>query len=197
MDVFSHGLWAGAVYKGINKSCRAMPNGRQAGQKERKPFKVKWAFLWGVFPDVFAFVASFGWLLFNSFSGGEGFGDFHQRVEGMEPAVQDTLPIMKFTAMLYNISHSLFIFFVVFGLVRLIFKRPVWEMGAWLLHILMDIPTHSYRFYPTPFLWPFSDWKFDGFSWGTLWFIVPNYLILIVVYILLRKSKKKKEPLES
>lgn len=64
-------------------------------------------------------------------------------------------------------------------------------MLAWGVHILVDIPTHSYRFYPTPFLWPLSGWKFNGFSWGTPWFIVVNYGALLLTIWWLRQKKKK------
>ncbi|MBI2662668.1 hypothetical protein HYX11_04380 [Candidatus Woesearchaeota archaeon] len=36
--------------------------------------------------------------------------------------------------------------------VYVILGRFVGEMLAWLGHIIIDIPTHSYKFYPTPFL---------------------------------------------
>ncbi|OGO06343.1 MAG: hypothetical protein A2Y73_03930 [Chloroflexi bacterium RBG_13_56_8] len=38
--------------------------------------------------------------------------------------------------------------------------------GAWLLHILLDIPTHSRRRMATPIFWPLSRWAFDGLSWA-------------------------------
>jgi len=38
--------------------------------------------------------------------------------------------------------------------------------AAWLLHLLLDIPTHSReRMAPRPF-WPFSHWAYDGISWA-------------------------------
>jgi hypothetical protein len=53
---------------------------------------------------------------------------------------------------------------------------------AWLGHILVDIPTHSKRFFPTPFLWPISDYKVDGISWGVRWFMLANYGSLAAAY---------------
>jgi membrane-bound metal-dependent hydrolase YbcI (DUF457 family) len=93
--------------------------------------------------------------------------------------------------LLYSISHSAVVFFAVFSIAFLIFRRPIWELGGWLFHILLDIPTHSYRFYPTPFLWPLSDWKFGGFSWATPWFLVLNYTAIIAVYLFHRKKNRK------
>lgn len=66
-------------------------------------------------------------------------------------------------------------------------------MGAWFLHILMDIPTHTYRFYPTPFLWPVSDVKLNGFSWATPWFMIVNYSIIILIYLYFYLKKQKKD----
>jgi len=48
----------------------------------------------------------------------------------------------------------------------------------------------SYKFYPTPFLWPISGWKFDGLSWADPWFMLFNYAAIIIVYVLLKKSSK-------
>lgn len=176
MDIFAHGLWAGAAYKAIN-------------QKSKRPLSVKLAAFWGVFPDLFAFTVGFSWLFWNLAFGGLSFADLPRPGE-VEPAPQDALPIFRLTSLLYSISHSAIIFFIVFGIVLLIFRRPIWEIGGWLVHILLDIPTHSYQFYPTPFLWPLSGWKFDGFSWGTPWFLILNYSAIIVAYLLLRNRKK-------
>ncbi len=54
---------------------------------------------------------------------------------------------------------------------------------------------HTYPFsvlYPTLFLWPLSDWYYDGNSWGTLWFMIANYSCLLIVFILLRFVRKVK-----
>lgn len=175
MDILSHGLWAGAAYKALNK-------------KAKKPFNVWLAGFWGIFPDLFAFTLGFAWLFGNLFFGGMDFADL-PRPEEIEPVPQVTPPIFRLTSLLYSISHSAIIFLVIFGIVFLIFRRPIWELGGWFIHILLDIPTHSYQFYPTPFLWPLSGWTFNGFSWGTLWFLIPNYAAIIIIYLLLRKRK--------
>jgi len=176
MDIFSHGLWAGAAYEAINL-------------KFKKKFSVKWAVFWGIFPDFFSFAILFVWLL-GSMALGHAVN--FPKPEGAEPMPHDTFWIFRLTSLFYSLSHSLIIFLIVFGLVYLIFKRPVWVLGGWLLHILIDIPTHSYQFYPTPFLWPVSGWKFNGFFWGTPWFLIANYLALVIVYLLLFLKRKKR-----
>lgn len=177
MDIFSHGLWSAAIYKGANI-------------KVKQRLKTRLAVIFGIFPDVFSFAPLFIWLFGGLVFGYSSFSDF-PRPDATEPARQDTLLIFKITSLLYNFSHSLFAFVIIFGIIFLIFKRPVWEMLAWLLHILIDIPTHSYKFYPTPFLWPVSDFKFDGFSWSEPWFLVLNYFALTIVFIFLKRKYKK------
>jgi len=176
MDVFSHGLWTGAIAQFINK-------------KIKKPLSIKWAVFWGVFPDIFAFGLPFIGIFWNLAFGNLNFRDL-PAIHETEPPPEDTFWMFTLAKSLYNISHSLFIFLIVFSLVSLIFKRPILELGGWLLHILIDIPTHSYQFYPTPFLWPISSWKFSGLSWGTPWFMVLNYSVLIIIYFLLYRKRK-------
>ncbi len=188
MDFFSHGLWAGAAYKALNKSFQK--NQKPKNNKPKKPLNVWLAAFLGMLPDLFSFAFLFIWLAWALTFGGFNFSDL-PHPNNMEPAPHDTLTIFRLTSFLYEMSHSLIIFILVFGLIFLILKRPVWEMGGWLLHILIDIPTHSYQFYPTPFLWPISDWKFNGLSWATSWFLIINYAVIIIVYILLRNKDKK------
>lgn len=185
MDVFSHGLWAGAATKALNLKLK---------KKNKKLLSFRRAVIWGMLPDVFSFAPVFFWLFYQSFTKGLSPASYPEAVpDANEPmALRDGLPIFRLTAYFYNFSHSLIIFFLAFALVYLIFRRPAFEMGGWLLHVLIDIPTHSYRFYPTPFLWPVSGWKFNGFSWGQPWFIVLNYALLATVYYLLRRRKNKK-----
>jgi hypothetical protein len=70
-------------------------------------------------------------------------------------------------------------------------KKIFWELGGWFLHIVIDIPTHSYEFYPTPFLWPFSELHFNGFAWGNIWFEAINYSLILIVYLLLWRKRRK------
>ncbi|MEA3406510.1 MAG: hypothetical protein U9R48_00325 [Chloroflexota bacterium] len=72
-------------------------------------------------------------------------------------------------------SHSLLTVAAVWAFSR---SREIRMQGsaslslAWLLHILLDLPTHSrQRMAPRPF-WPLSRWAYDGFSWAdhiTVW----------------------------
>ena len=178
MDIFSHGLWVGAASKAINK-------------RLKKPFNIRLAVFWGMLPDLVSFTIPFVWIFWGLIFGGLNLSDLPKPQE-VEPAPHDTLPVFRLTSLLYNISHSAVMFLIIFGILFLIFKRPFWEMTGWLLHILIDIPTHSYQFYPTPFLWPLSSWKFNGLPWETPWFLAVNYGAIIIVYFLLHKWNSRK-----
>ena len=177
MDVVSHGLWAGAAAKAANK------------QRVEKVSVLKTA-AWGLFPDVFAFGPAFAWLFYLIATGALSFSEFPGVHHVGEPASGNSLPALQLASALYNFSHSIIMFALVFLLAWLIMQRPVWEMGGWLLHIIMDIPTHSYAFFPTPVFWPLFGWKFNGINWATLWFMIFNYSALVLAYWLLREKKK-------
>ncbi|MGB7949040.1 MAG: hypothetical protein WCH75_15250, partial [Candidatus Binatia bacterium] len=58
----------------------------------------------------------------------------------------------------------------------------IWVFCAWGLHILVDIPTHSYKFFPTPFLWPVSGFEINGHNWATPEILIPNVVFLTIIY---------------
>lgn len=176
MDIFAHGLWTGAVYKAANK-------------KRKSNLNIKWAVFWGVIPDFFSFTIPFIWLFWNLATGQIYFSDF-PRTHAGEPPVMDQYPVFRLAEILYQISHSAVIFTLVFAAAWALWRRPRLELGGWLLHILIDVPTHTYKFYPTPVFWPIFGWSFDGISWGTPWFMAINYALIIFVYFLLRKKKR-------
>lgn len=178
MDTLAHGLWGGL-------------GGRFLVKKNRKISTIK-AFLWGVFPDLFAFSVPIAYLLWSITFGDMPLGSWPPPGPHVEPS-EGLLPFGSLVNNLYNIGHSFFVFGIVFGFFYLFTKRVQWEMVGWFLHILFDIPTHSYQFFPTPFLWPVSDFKVDGFSWGVPWFMVLNYSLLILVYALVKLKEKKRD----
>lgn len=184
MDILSHGLWAGAAAKAANL------------KKERR-INVWLAAFWGVFPDLFAFTIPFVWLFGNVLFGNIDLSDIH-RPSQPEPEtkllfgngdMRQAQSAIAYTAsMFYNLSHSAVVFLLIFGLIiwaRKILKKEncvPWEMCGWLFHILLDVPTHSYAFYPTPVFWPLAGWKFNGYSWGNLWFVIVDYAVITAVY---------------
>ncbi len=165
MDVISHGLWGGLT----------------VGRKSKKSFLL--AFLFGVAPDV----VSFGIFMISNVLGISSRPDWSS-------GPPDAASIPGYVYQLYDFTHSFVIFLVVFGIVWLIRKKPFMEMGAWGLHILFDIPTHSLAFFPTPFLWPLAEVHVNGTTWATPWIFFPNWAFLIVLYafFIIRKVKAKR-----
>jgi hypothetical protein len=152
MDIVSHGLWGALAF----------------GRESRRSFWL--AFLLGMGPDLSAF-GPFFLLVFLGIK---------QRPRFTEPPDPAIFP--PFVHETYNVSHSLIVFALLFALLWIIFRRPIWEFSAWGLHILFDIPTHSYRFFPTPFLWPVSNFYIDGHPWSRPEIFIPNVILLVVLY---------------
>lgn len=139
-----------------------------------------WAVLWGILPDLLSFGILFGFFLVT-----RGTVPF----SGDGPPPLSALPPFVFN--LYNLTHSLIIWAVLFGLTGAYLKRIPWEFTAWALHIVIDIPTHTTAFFPTPFLWPLPQPFINGISWGTPWFMAVNYGALLLTYTLLLWQKRK------
>ncbi len=171
MDILAHMLWA-------NYGARA---GNKKLEKKKKPLiNLTWVTFWGVFPDLFAFgipmILAIPTIITNGFT-----LDRHH---------------FGISATLYQYSHSLVIWAVVFSIVWIISKRPRLELLGWALHILIDIPSHAASFYPTPFLFPISEYKFlHGVSWGNKWYMIINYslLLLVSLYFFTRKKTRPDE----
>jgi hypothetical protein len=91
----------------------------------------------------------------------------------------NTIPPWVFT--LYSLTHSLIIAGIIVCFLFYINKKVGIAAGAWILHILMDIPVHTQGYFPTPFLYPLSNFTFNGVNSIKLWAV--NWLILILFYI--------------
>lgn len=130
---------------------------------------VWWATLFGILPDLLSFGILF---VINILSGNFARG---------RPSL-NSIPNWLYSA--YSFTHSLLMFFAVFIIIYLITKKWFWQLTAWAIHILIDIPTHSDKFFPTPFLWPISGYTFNGISWATPWFMIVNYSALMIVFLI-------------
>jgi hypothetical protein len=180
MDILAHSLWTNLAKEGFNL-------------KFKKEVKTFWAIFWGIFPDLFAFTPLFVWEFFNLILGRQ---IITPSPEKLEPVSFNSLLISILTSslysLLYSISHSFIIFALVFGLIYLFKKRIYFVLFGWPLHILIDIPTHSYKF-QTPFLWPISNFKFGGIIyWAEPWFMILNYSSLLIIYAFIYFYKKRK-----
>ena len=136
------------------------------------------AFLFGIAPDM----CSFGlWMVIRILQ-----GNF---VPG-KPSLE-SLPDWLFVA--YNFSHSLIIIGALWFVLWFTARNVAIPFLAWPLHIVLDIPTHSKAFFPTPFLFPMSDYTFDGIRWDQSWFMILNYGALFVVaflWVFFRRRRK-------
>lgn len=155
MDIFSHGLWGAVAF----------------AKKGKKSF---WpAFIFGILPDLSAFGPVF---INHLFTNGFVRPDFAT----YEPPRPDLLP--SYVNGIYNFSHSFFIFLFVFLIVWILRKKPFWELSAWGIHIIIDIPTHTLAFFPTPFLYPFFSYKISGILWMNPFFFITNLTLLVAIY---------------
>ena len=70
---------------------------------------------------------------------------------------------------LHHASHSLVVALAGAIVMRMLIGRwPRQALAAWGLHIVIDIPTHSRRFWGPRFLWPLSDVSVDGMPWAEI-----------------------------
>lgn len=155
MDIVSHAFWGGVVL----------------GRHSRRAFLV--AASVSVLPD----------LLSEGFFG----GIFVLGIGGMPTWDQGHPNITAYplwAQQLYGGTHSLVSFALVFLLVSVLTGRLVWSLCAWALHILIDIPTHSLQLFPTPFLWPLSEFKVDGIRWSHPAILGSNVFLLLLTYSL-------------
>jgi len=107
----------------------------------------------------------------------------------------DAASIPHYVYQLYDISHSLIVFALIFAIVWIWRKKPQWLLGPWLVHILVDIPSHSAEFFPTPLFWPISDFRVNGINWGDPVIYIPNLVLLLIAYtawyVVDRRKKSK------
>jgi hypothetical protein len=170
MDIFAHGLWTAAAMKTANRH-------------RTRRIRIGWAAWWGIFPDLFAFTIPTVMMIWMQVA---------RSVPPGTPRGPHGMPQLALAWQLYQISHSLFVFGAIFGLVWLLRRRPALELLGWAIHILIDIPTHSLQFFATPFLWPVSSYRFDGISWGVRWFMLLNYSSLALAWLALWWTGRRK-----
>ena len=143
--------------------------------------KDRWiAGLCGVLPDLLSFGPYFLW-------------EINTHVLGKP----DLNAIPGYVHAMYNLTHSFIPVLLVMLTIFLMTKKFYAPLLAWVLHIIIDIPTHTEKFFPTPFLWPFPTPYFSGINWGNKYFMIINYTALILVYVFyvipnLKKLKKVK-----
>ncbi|MEO8065830.1 MAG: metal-dependent hydrolase [Candidatus Doudnabacteria bacterium] len=173
MDIFAHGLWTNAMYKAIPET-----------RKDRKA--TSWGIFFGIFPDLFAFTPVFAYIFYEALFVSHSF-----RLVSPQDA-PGPLPLDGLTHHLYNFSHSLVIWAVVCLVIWIMFRKFPWVLLGWALHICIDIFTHSSKFYPTPFLFPVSEFYINGWPWVEPVFMLVNYGLLLVLYLFVIPKLKSK-----
>jgi len=153
MDFISHGLWGGIAF----------------GRKNRRLYL--WAVGISLLPDILTEGLFF--VLYLLKIGG---------MPGWERGHPNITDYPLWSQYLYNVTHSLVIFALVFALFWIILRRPLWLLVAWGLHILIDIPMHTLALFPTPFLWPISDLRVNGIGWDSLYILGADSLLLLAAY---------------
>lgn len=178
MDIFAHTLWTNIVFY-------------KKYQAERTKRFI--AVLFGILPDLCSFAPVF----LYSFIARKDFFEL----------IGSGAWVVRYASESYNYTHSIIFFTLAFILVTL-YRRYIlkisdrerivyWPMFGWALHIFIDIFTHR-SFYETPFLFPFSEFRFSyGISWGHPVFMIINYSLLTIFYLfwflVLRKREGKME----
>jgi membrane-bound metal-dependent hydrolase YbcI (DUF457 family) len=155
MDFVSHGLWGSVSF----------------GRKSKKLFMLAAGI--SILPDILT-EGLFGALYLLNIGGMPGWEHGHPNISDYPTFAQN----------LYNITHSIVIFAIMFGLLWIILRRPMWIIAVWGLHILIDVPTHSLALFPTPFLWPISDFKVDGIGWDNPVILAIDIILLTTAYSL-------------
>ena len=80
--------------------------------------------------------------------------------------------------LLYNLFHSLIVWFFISYFIK---KK---KFNAVFLAIIIDIFLHDKSYLPTPFLYPISNFKFDGIPWNSKrgWIISLSITFIIYKY---------------
>ena len=95
----------------------------------------------------------------------------------------------KVTELLYSLSHSLVIFAIVIISIYIIKRKVLYVLLGWGLHIILDILTHTKEFFPTPFLYPLSNFLINGITWRQNWFLITNYIVLTTIFTYLYRKE--------
>jgi len=129
-----------------------------------------WAIAFGVLPDMISFSSVYH-------------VEFMKKVLFFKKIPHSYIPARVF--LVYKFTHSLLTWSVVLGIFLLLgWKHMAIAWTGWLLHIFIDIFTHSSKSFPTKILWPLSNWHYSGFTWSTKRFLIIQCTLLIIAYII-------------
>jgi len=170
MDTLAHALYGATLFSRSGLAgCFRQKNDDPAGRR-----KTDWTLFaaagFAVLPDLASVGIHFLDLILNSHS-----PSFHH------------LPSYVFD--LYNVTHSLPVAALASLILWKTWKPMFIPSLAWVFHIVLDIFTHGHGRFQTPFLYPFSEYAFDGLNWwqhpgviAVYWGALPLLWILIYFY---------------
>jgi hypothetical protein len=84
---------------------------------------------------------------------------------------------------IYAYTHSLILAALLFLFLFVAYKPISLYILPWIIHILVDIPSHDKKNLPTPFLYPISEFKVNTHPLIMKWFPIANYSLIIIVLI--------------
>lgn len=164
MDTISHGLW---VFWG----CKVIKNCRKVN--------LYLITLFSMLPDLIAYSPIIVYAIYLIITFQFPFDDILR----FSLAVGDkSIIAVKMASSLYLITHS----YITWIVAIIIFRKKEIIGGA--IHITLDIFTHSLDFNPTRFLWPLSNYAFNGIKWVNPYFLTFNIVSLILLYYYLWKT---------
>lgn len=165
MDILAHGLWAGAAVVAV---------------APRRPLVSLWGWtvVLAVLPDLGHMLPVTGWAVAHLDSG--DWWQYATASPGQEPPMSH---LVHFWAHhLHCLLHSAVVATVVSALLWAWRGAFWWPLLGWWSHIVIDVFTHSAEFFPSPVLYPFTYWGFDGMAWNQPLFVWANYLSLAAVW---------------
>ncbi len=176
MDIFAHGLWAGA---GIGLAHRRWP---------MAPRTAAATVAMAVLPDIAHLVPIAAWAIFGDGTSSAVRG-YAIASPGQEPMLPPLVELLSHH--LHCIMHSA----VIAGFATLLLwfaLRSLWiPLLGWWSHIVIDIFTHSADFYPVPVFYPFTQRGFDGIAWNTPWLMALNYVVLGLTWLWILLNRRK------
>lgn len=175
MDTLAHGVIGGLFFSRSGVLAVRRPIDR--------PFWKDWTFWaaagFGTMPDL----SSFGLQFTRMLASGELWAMLRNMFSGNVMAAAppvDSLP--DYVIGNYLVMHSLVVALAAGILIFLFWRKGFLPYLAWPAHILCDIPVHSKSYFATQFLWPLSDWSFDGWSFGrNLWIFAGYWAVILAV----------------
>ena len=182
MDIVAHGAWAAVGLA-------------WAQQRWRVPRRIAIATVaMAVLPDLVHLLPSAAWALLADGSW-TALRDHAVALPGHEPV---TTPLVEtLTHHLHCVLHSAVVAAAGSALAWRVWRGvPLWYLPllGWWSHIVIDVFTHSADFYPSPVLYPFTQWGFDGLAWNTPWFMALNYAVLLLCIAWLLTGRTKNGP---